>query len=89
MTFIHPAIDPSQKWGSFHSKMMILKFDNFIRVVIPTANLTKFDWYSFGQVVWFQDFYEADQTVKNKDCDFEKYLNYILDKTLPKDYKIQ
>jgi len=38
-----------QKWGSnfygvFHSKIMLLEFDDRLRVVIPSANLYELDW---------------------------------------------
>jgi tyrosyl-DNA phosphodiesterase 1 len=56
ITFVHPKVDFTMKWGKFHSKLTIFKFPNFLRVIIPTANLTSGDWYFWGQLVWFQDF---------------------------------
>ncbi len=51
-----------QKWGAnfygvFHSKIMLLEFDDRLRVVIPSANLYELDWEMLSQVIWFQDFY--------------------------------
>ena len=90
MTYIHPEVDYSLKWGKFHSKMIILKFENFIRIIIPTANLTRFDWYTLGQIVWFQDFYEKNENSPTSSSkEFENYLNLIFEKTLPKEYKYQ
>lgn len=56
ITFYHPKIDFTMKWGKFHSKLTVFKFPNFLRIIIPTANLTSGDWYFWGQLVWFQDF---------------------------------
>lgn len=68
VTYIHPVIDFTLKWGKFHSKLMILKFKDFIRIVIPSANITQVNWYYLGEVIWFQDFpilSSFSNTVKN------------------------
>jgi hypothetical protein len=46
------------KWGNnffgiFHSKLMLLEFDDRLRVVIPSANLYRFDWELISNVIWF------------------------------------
>jgi len=72
--------------------MILLKFDNFIRLIIPTANLSRFDWYTLGQLVWFQDFYlKKENLTDNKEgtSDFEGYIHYIFNITLPKEYNNQ
>jgi tyrosyl-DNA phosphodiesterase-1 len=92
ITYIHPEMDISQDWGCFHSKMILLKFENFIRLIIPTANLSRFDWYTLGQLVWFQDFYlKKENSSDNKEGvnDFESYIHYIFNITFPKEYNKQ
>lgn len=54
--FVYPKLDYTLKWGKFHSKLILLKFPSFLRVVVPSANLTNGDWYYWGQIIWFQDF---------------------------------
>jgi hypothetical protein len=93
LTFTHPKIDFMLKWGKFHSKLIILKFKDFLRVIIPTANLTNGDWYYWGQLIWFQDFplIKKDEKfpnkIMNKMNDFGEYLDMVLTSTMPKNYK--
>lgn len=102
LTFIHPKIDYSMRWGKFHSKLTIFKFPKFLRVIIPSANLTSGDWYYWGQVIWFQDFplknsnrsvstenignTENNNVHKDKTSDFEIYLTKLIDYMLPMNY---
>ncbi|KAL6063243.1 Tyrosyl-DNA phosphodiesterase 1 [Balamuthia mandrillaris] len=51
---IHPPLLPCG--GCMHAKVMILQYDDCLRVCITSANLTKEDWDSIGQNIWFQDF---------------------------------
>ena len=44
-------------FGIFHSKLMLLEFDDRLRVVVTSANLYKMDWEQISNVTWFQDFY--------------------------------
>jgi hypothetical protein len=46
---------PMGTMGSMHSKLMILKFDGYIRIVVPTGNLMSYDWGETG-------------TMENVDC---------------------
>ena len=51
-----------QKWGAnfygvFHSKIMLLEFDDRLRVVIPSANLYELDWEMLSQVICPQEFH--------------------------------
>ena len=72
INFIYPKISRSLSWGKFHSKLIILKFDSFLRVIVPTANLTNGDWYYWGQLIWFQDF---PLKSKSRTKEFEICLN--------------
>jgi hypothetical protein len=36
---------PMQQVGAMHSKLMLLKFEKYMRIVVPTGNLMSFDWY--------------------------------------------
>ena len=89
--YIFPKIDYTLKWGKFHSKLIILKFPNFIRIIIPSANLTNCDWYYWGQIIWFQDFpklnEENDIKDKKVNDDFLNYLNSFMDTFMINTYK--
>ncbi|GAP87740.1 putative ubiquitin interaction domain-containing protein [Rosellinia necatrix] len=43
--FCFPPMMPA---GSMHSKLQLLKFPNFLRIVIPTGNLVPYDWGETG-----------------------------------------
>ena len=78
--FIFPKIEYTLKWGCFHSKLMLLKFPNFLRIVVPTANLTNCDWYFWGQIIWFQDFPLKSENKKltiEEEKENENFLNYL------------
>ena len=42
-------------YGTMHAKLMLLRFDSFLRVVITSANVTEFDWCDIGQTIWIFD----------------------------------
>lgn len=55
-----------EKWGhlsygTFHSKLMLLEFDDRLRVVVSSANLYLHDWDHMSQVIWLQDFWPGEQ----------------------------
>ena len=39
---------PMQHMGSMHSKLMLLKYERYMRIVVPTGNLMSFDWGETG-----------------------------------------
>ncbi|KAI1367803.1 tyrosyl-DNA phosphodiesterase-domain-containing protein [Xylaria arbuscula] len=43
--FCFPHMGPA---GSMHSKLQLLKFPNYLRLVIPTGNLVPYDWGETG-----------------------------------------
>ena len=93
--FIFPKISQPLKWGKFHSKLMILKFPTFLRIIVPSANLTDCDWYYWGQVIWFQDFplikeYGGDEKKEKnpqKSEDFRDYLKKFMKTFMPNTYE--
>lgn len=46
---VHPPF-PEDIDGNVHSKLMILCFPSYLRVVISSANLQERDWDAVGQV---------------------------------------
>lgn len=36
--------------GNMHSKLMLLKFENYLRIVVPSGNLMSYDWGETGEV---------------------------------------
>ncbi|KAG0217284.1 hypothetical protein BGX31_000292, partial [Mortierella sp. GBA43] len=51
--YVHP---PLTGWGSFHSKLMVLFYPTFCRVVISSANLVPEDWGHLVNTLYVQDF---------------------------------
>lgn len=43
-------------FASFHSKLILYEFDDRLRVIISSANLTIKGWSTLSQVIWVQDF---------------------------------
>ena len=39
---------PMNGVGAMHSKLMLLKFDKYLRVVVPTGNFMAYDWGGSG-----------------------------------------
>lgn len=39
---------PMHGIGSMHSKLMLLKYEKYMRIVVPTGNLMSFDWGETG-----------------------------------------
>ena len=39
---------PMGGYGAMHAKIQILKFPDYVRVVVPTGNLTRYDWGETG-----------------------------------------
>ena len=93
--FIFPKISQALRWGKFHSKLIILKFPNFLRIIVPSANLTDGDWYYWGQIIWFQDFPLIKENDKNekeekepqKSKDFRDYLKTFMNTFMPHTYE--
>lgn len=36
--------------GCMHSKLQLLKYEDYLRVVVPSANLVSFDWGETGDM---------------------------------------
>ena len=87
--FVFPKISQTLRWGKFHSKLMILKFPNFLRIIIPSANLTDGDWYYWGQIIWFQDFPLISNEEKDpqRSKDFRDYIEKFMTTFMPHTYK--
>jgi tyrosyl-DNA phosphodiesterase-1 len=91
--FVFPKISQTLRWGKFHSKLMILKFPNFLRIIIPSANLTDGDWYYWGQIIWFQDFFlisdnkTKEENDKQRSGDFRNYLKAFMKTFMPHTYE--
>lgn len=60
----HPKMD---SYGSVHSKLWLLEFDNYLRVVVTSGNMTEPDWTMYIQTIWIQDF---PRTTVKKSCEF-------------------
>jgi len=93
--FVFPKISPSLKWGKFHSKLIILKFPTFLRIIVSSANLTRCDWYGWGQIIWFQDFplikendkKEKEEKETKRSQDFRNYLKKFMKTFMPLTYE--
>ncbi len=91
--FVFPKISQTLKWGKFHSKLIILKFPKFLRIIVPSANLTDGDWYYWGQIIWFQDFplitenKSKEEKDKERSKDFRDYLKKFMNTFMPHTYE--
>ena len=45
-----------KRGGVFHTKLWLIKFQSFLRVVVSTANMHVLDWASWSNANWYQDF---------------------------------
>ncbi|KYQ99814.1 hypothetical protein DLAC_03763 [Tieghemostelium lacteum] len=61
-TLIHPILS---RIGILHSKIIIIQFESFIRIVISSSNLTKSDWKNLSQNVFIIDLFETKQDTLN------------------------
>ncbi|KAJ3043500.1 hypothetical protein HDV00_004889 [Rhizophlyctis rosea] len=52
----------SGTFGCMHSKIMLLWYPGFLRVVVTSANLMDYDWELLENVVFYQDFPPAPPT---------------------------
>ena len=77
------------QYGVFHTKLWLIKFKTFLRVVICTSNQHVMDWAVWLNSYWYQDFplgkrkEEEKRTSKNGidfdfDKDFQETLNLVL-----------
>lgn len=86
----------SLDYGVFHSKLMLLEFDDRLRVVVSSANLYMHDWLHMSQVIWLQDFWpvslESNEEEEKKDkpkSDFKEYLAHFMQCACPvKDHNL-
>ena len=88
--FIFPKISQALRWGKFHSKLILLKFPKFLRIIVPSANLTDCDWYYWGQIIWFQDFpliENNEEKNKPKSEEFRNYLKSFMKTFMPHTYE--
>ncbi|KAL1934864.1 hypothetical protein VTP01DRAFT_7046 [Rhizomucor pusillus] len=69
----------NSKFGVFHSKLMLLVHDTYMRVVIGSANLISFDYRDIENVVFIQDFPKLQKPVDTLPT-FAKDLEDVLDK---------
>ena len=86
MNLVHQNKWGQNFFGVFHSKLMLLEFDDRLRVVVSSSNLYRHDWELMSQVIWFQDFYPKAKGDKSK-SEFESYLIAFTKDLLPKNYK--
>lgn len=42
------AFPPTQSFGCMHSKLQLLKYPSYLRIVVPTGNLVPYDWGETG-----------------------------------------
>jgi len=39
---------PMGAYGSMHSKLQLLGYENYLRIVVPTGNMVSYDWGETG-----------------------------------------
>lgn len=86
-------------YSCFHPKLWILKFPEFLRIVVSSGNLTTLDWSIWSNCLWYQDFYKKSMILKetekeeeekkktndfNYDKEFRNTLEDYMNKIIPK-----
>lgn len=46
--FVFPPMTGVATRGNMHSKLQILKYEQYLRIVVPTGNLVPYDWGETG-----------------------------------------
>ena len=69
--FVHGQVP----YASYHSKLFVCEFDDCLRVLVTSANLTVYSWQDISQVIWAQDF---KKTIKPIECEFKTYLSLFI-----------
>ncbi|XP_054154077.1 tyrosyl-DNA phosphodiesterase 1-like [Oppia nitens] len=59
-------------FGTHHSKMMFLRYDKGLRVVIHTANLIENDWTNKTQGVWVSPLFPPIPSIQASDADISQ-----------------
>jgi tyrosyl-DNA phosphodiesterase-1 len=73
-------------YGTVHGKLYLIYFENSLRVVVTTSNLTRGDWKSTLQGSWIQEFPKKKSKITAND--FEKTLvDYLNKLQLPDEAK--
>jgi Tyrosyl-DNA phosphodiesterase len=82
--------------GAMHSKLMLLVFSDFMRIVITSANLVPYDWGETGvleNVVWLIDLPRLPDTAPEQTVDsltfFGKELCFFLQKSEMPDFVLR
>jgi len=89
INYVHQNTWGKNFFGIFHSKLILLEFDDRVRVVISSSNLYRFDWELMSQVIWFQDFFRKDSNGprRNQSSEFEDDLKEFVTRLCPKNLK--
>lgn len=86
---------PKKRSGVFHTKIWLVKFESFLRVIVSTGNLHTFDWSIWSNAIWYQDFqmktleemdkaaFEPEDNLSNLDYDFFRTLKTCLEEIVP------
>ncbi|KAL2022295.1 hypothetical protein VTK56DRAFT_5693 [Thermocarpiscus australiensis] len=75
---------PMQAMGSMHSKLQLLKYETYMRIVIPTGNLMSYDWGETGTmenmvfIIDLPKFHDAAQRDAQQLTPFGEELSYFL-----------
>ncbi|RDA87282.1 hypothetical protein CP532_1318 [Ophiocordyceps camponoti-leonardi (nom. inval.)] len=67
--------------GSMHSKLQMLKFPRYLRLVVPTGNLVPYDWGETGvmeNMVFLIDLPRLDNAADHKPTPFSRHLERFL-----------
>ncbi|KXX79467.1 Tyrosyl-DNA phosphodiesterase 1 [Madurella mycetomatis] len=75
---------PMQAMGSMHSKLQLLKYGKYMRIVVPTGNLMPYDWGETGTmenmvfIIDLPKFQSAEEQNAQKLTPFGEELSYFL-----------
>ena len=64
---------------TFHPKLFLFKFDNFLRVVIGTGNLFEEDWKLWNNIFWTKDFIWGKGKTSSFGTELKEYINNVME----------
>ncbi|KAF2073804.1 hypothetical protein CYY_004898 [Polysphondylium violaceum] len=84
ITVVHPPLMP---FGCFHAKLLLLTYDDYIRVALSSANAWEHDYAVLGQTIWYQDFPKSSSSTTADPKSFGSTLKRFIKSTgLPIDF---
>ena len=85
---IHPRFEKGGLFesGTMHCKLMLIKRERSLRIVISSSNLVEFDWTGISQTIWGVDIdlsQPSGQSQSTFGNDLQEFVSFLLKDTAP------